>query len=94
MTVLVTMQVGPVDKATFMAADRALVARGMPPGMHSHRVYFREGDATSALVVQEWDSHNAFNEFSDKVGEDFNRDAGTEGLDWVTGVWELEAANP
>jgi hypothetical protein len=94
MTVLVTMQVGPVDKAKFMTADRGMIEKGMPPGMHSHRVYFREGDPATALVVQEWDSHTVFNEFSDEVGEQFNHDAGTEGLDWVTGVWELEAKNP
>jgi hypothetical protein len=27
--------------------------------------------------------------YQDKVGEEFNRQAGTEGLQWQTGVWVL-----
>jgi hypothetical protein len=42
-----------------------------------------------ALVVQEWDSHDAFHKSSDKYGDEFNQRAGTQGLDWRTGVWTV-----
>jgi hypothetical protein len=27
--------------------------------------------------------------YQDQVGDEFNRMAGTEGMDWQSGVWEL-----
>jgi hypothetical protein len=41
------------------------------------------------LIVQEWDSHDSFHTSSDKYGDEFNQRAGTEGLDWRTGVWTV-----
>jgi hypothetical protein len=38
-------------------------------------------------VLQEWDSHDAFHESSEEVGDEFNRRAGTEGLEWETHIW-------
>jgi hypothetical protein len=86
MSVLVTMEVGPVDWSKFEEAMSWM--RGQPEaGRRSTRAHRLESDPTKVLVVQEWDSHDAFHDSSEKYGDEFNRRAGTEGLDWRTGVW-------
>ena len=88
MAILVTMQVGPVDWNKFKAAldaSKNIAA----PGQQSSRTYRLQGDGSRVLVVEEWDSHDAMHAFQDQVGDEFNRIAGTEGLEWQTGVWEL-----
>jgi hypothetical protein len=30
---------------------------------------------------------------SEKVGDDFNREAGTEGLKWTTHIWQKKGAS-
>ena len=85
---LVTMQVGPVDWAKFKGALDAL--KDTPaPGRHYSRVYRQEGNESMVLVVEEWDSHDAMHAYQDQVGEEFNRKAGTDGLEWQDAVWEL-----
>ncbi len=86
MSVVVTMEVGPVDWTKFQSAIEWLNSQSTP-GIRSNKIYRSEGDPKVVLVTQEWDSHDAFHASSDKVGDEFNRRAGTEGLDWRTGVW-------
>jgi quinol monooxygenase YgiN len=88
MSVLVTMRVGPVDAARFDAATAELGSRSYP-GFHNRRVVHSEGDPSTVLVLEEWDSHDAFHRATDEVGDEFNAKAGTEGLDWVTEIWDL-----
>ena len=38
-------------------------------------------------MLAEWDSHDAMMESSEKSGEAFQADAGTEGLEWETRIW-------
>ena len=88
MSILVTMQVGPVDWNKFKAAmDRFMTEK--PAGLHSSRAYRQQGDASRVLVVEEWDSHDAMHAFQEKVGDEFNRLAGTEGMDWQVSLWDL-----
>lgn len=90
MAILVTMQVGPVDWTKFKAAIDA--GRSIPaPGRHSSRVYRQQHDPNVVLVVEEWDSHDAMHAYQDQAGDDFNRTAGTEGMEWQTNLWELAA---
>jgi len=84
--VTVTMEVGPVDWTKFKAAMDWMEAQPSA-GLRSNRVYRSEDDPNMLLVMQEWDSHDAFHAASDRYGDEFNRRAGTEGLDWRTGVW-------
>jgi len=86
MSVLVTMQVGPVDAAKFDAATKELEARSYP-GFRSRKVLHAEGHPEDVLVIEEWDSHDAFHAATEEVGDEFNSKAGTEGLEWRTGVW-------
>ena len=88
MSILVTMQVGPVDWTKFKAAmDRFMNEK--PAGLQSSRAYRQQGDAAQVLVVEEWDSHDAMHAFQEKVGDEFNRMAGTEGMDWQVALWDL-----
>jgi hypothetical protein len=88
MAVVVTMEVGPVDWAKFQSAMQWM--EGQPEqGLTSTKVYRSEADPAQLLIVQEWDSHDSFHTSSDKYGDEFNQRAGTEGLDWRTGVWTV-----
>ncbi len=88
MAIVVTMQVGPVDWTKFKAAIDGLKGTSAP-GRRSSEVYRGESDASQVLIVEQWDTHDAMHKYQDQVGEEFNRRAGTEGLDWQMGVWEL-----
>ena len=86
MAVLVTMEVGPVDWQKFQSAMEWM--NSIPDaGLRSNSVHRSESDPRMLLLMQEWDSHDAFHASSEKYGDEFNRRAGTEGLDWRTGVW-------
>ena len=88
MAVLVTMQVGPVDWSKFKSAmDWAKASPAAGRGYS--RIYRSEHDPNQVIIVEEWDSHDVMHAYQDRVGEEFNRRAGTEGLDWHTGVWQL-----
>jgi heme-degrading monooxygenase HmoA len=88
MAILVTMQVGPVDWAKFESALDW--GRGIPaPGRKYSRVYRAQGDPNRVLIVEEWDSHDSMHRYQDGAGEEFNRRAGTAGLEWQDQVWEL-----
>jgi len=84
--VVVTMEVGPVDWDKFQEAIKWMESQP-EEGLQEQRVHRLESDPRMLLVVQRWDSHDAFHASSDKYGDEFNRRAGTEGLDWRTGVW-------
>jgi len=58
-----------------------------PKGLHSTQVCRREGDSDLVLDLEEWDSHDIWMQFADRVGEEFNKRANTEGLDWETFIW-------
>jgi hypothetical protein len=87
MSILVTMQVGPVDWQKFQAAMEW--AKGYPAqGQSYSRIYRLQSDPSQVFVVEEWDSHDAMHEYQEKLGDEFNRRAGTEGLEWTTNVWD------
>lgn len=87
MSVLVQMTVRPPSIEQFGDAVAWMDSLGMPKGLHSSRVYRDENDPGLINVLQEWDSHDAFHASSDEMGDEFNRRAGTEGLEWETHIW-------
>jgi quinol monooxygenase YgiN len=87
MTVLVQMTVRPPSVETFGDTVAWMDSQGTPKGLHSSRVYRDENDAGLVCVLQEWDSHDAFHASSEEIGDEFNRRAGTEGLEWETHIW-------
>jgi len=84
---VVWMTVSPPDWAAFKDTVGWVLDRERPKGVHSTHVYRREGDPSQVLDLEEWDSHDIWMEFADKVGEEFNQRAKTEGLDWETFIW-------
>src|SRR5256885_4102242 len=90
MSILVTMQAGPVDWTKFKAAvDR--FGSDRPAGQQSSRIYRQQGDPSRVIVIEEWDSHDAMHTYQDKDGDEFNRLAGTEGMEWQGALWDLAA---
>jgi hypothetical protein len=82
------MQVGPVDWDRFQAAmdwgkDKPAAGRS-----YSH-VYRAEGDPSTIIIIEEWDSHASMHAYQERYGEEFNSRAGTEGLEWQDTVWVL-----
>ena len=53
----------------------------------NNRAYVAESDPSEVCTMSEWDSHDAMMAATDRFGDDFNRDAGTEGLEWETRIW-------
>jgi hypothetical protein len=88
MAILVSMQVGPVDWEKFKGAMDTY-AGDKPAGLRSQRVYRGESDPATVLVLEEWDSHDAMHAYQERVGGEFNAKAGTAGMQWTTGTWEL-----
>ena len=89
-SVVVWMTVRPTDWDAFRetvawAVDE--MKKDKPKGLHSTHVYRREGDPGLVLDLEEWDSHDIWMQFADRVGEEFNKRAKTEGLDWETFIW-------
>ena len=56
-------------------------------GARNQQLYVAESQPNEVTMMAEWESHDAMMESSDKRGEDFQADAGTEGLDWETRIW-------
>lgn len=87
MSVLVQMNVRPPSIDTFKEAVAWMDSLGMPKGLRSSRVYLDENEPGLIGVLQEWDSHDDFHASSEENGDEFNRRAGTEGLEWETHIW-------
>jgi quinol monooxygenase YgiN len=86
-SVIVWMTVRPTDWKAFKEAVAWAIDRPRPKGLHSTQVYRREGDPDLVLDLEEWDSHDIWMQFADQIGEEFNKRAKTEGLDWETFIW-------
>jgi len=85
--VLVQFRVHVSDIDRFKAAAKTYepVIEGL--GGRNHRAYQAESDPNEVCTLSEWDSHDAMMAATDQFGDDFNRDAGTEGLEWETRIW-------
>jgi quinol monooxygenase YgiN len=86
-SVVVWMTVRPTDWKAFKETVAWAIDRPRPKGLHSTQVYRREGDPDLVLDLEEWDSHDIWMQFADQIGEEFNKRAKTEGLDWETFIW-------
>jgi quinol monooxygenase YgiN len=87
--VLVQFRVSAPDVEQFKAAAAkfAPIIEGL--GGLNHRAYVSESDPNEVTTFSEWESHDAMMAATDEFGDDFNREAGTEGLDWETRIWHL-----
>ena len=76
------------DVGRFVAACETYAPRMEEMGGKAGAVYEDQNEPGLMSTISEWESHDAMHAASEKVGDDFNRDAGTEGLDWTTHIWE------
>jgi hypothetical protein len=85
--VLVQFRVRVPHVERFKATQEKYLSRMQELGARNPRAYFAESDPQEVTTFSEWDSHDAMMAATDQFGEDFNRDAGTEGLEWETRIW-------
>jgi hypothetical protein len=85
--VLVQFRVKVPDVERFRAAGEKYTPIIAELGGWNHRVYVSEADPTEVCTLSEWDSHDAMMAATDRFGDDFNREAGTEGIEWETRIW-------
>jgi len=86
-SVVVWMTVSPPDWNAFKETVGWMHSLPRPKGLHSAHTYRREGNPDLVLELEEWDSHDIWMQSADEVGEEFNKRAKTEGLDWETFIW-------
>jgi quinol monooxygenase YgiN len=85
--VLVQFRVHVKDVERFKKAAAAFAPVIEELGGRNHRAYVAESDPSEVCTLSEWESHDAMMAATDRFGDDFNREAGTEGLDWETRIW-------
>jgi quinol monooxygenase YgiN len=85
--VLVQFRVKVPDLERFRAAVEKHAPTIAQLGGRNHHAYVSESDRSEVCTLSEWDSHDAMMAATDQFGDDFNRDAGTEGLEWETRIW-------
>jgi hypothetical protein len=89
--VLVQFRVHAPDVEKFKAAAVKFAPVMEELGGRNHRAYVSESDPNEVTTLSEWESHDAMMAATDRFGDDFNREAGTEGLEWETRIWHLLA---
>jgi hypothetical protein len=87
MTVLVQMRVTVTDVERFLATSKRFEPLMEEMGARNQRIYASESHPNEVTSLSEWDSHDQMHEASEKYGDQFNSEAGTEGLDWETRIW-------
>jgi quinol monooxygenase YgiN len=87
MTVLVQMRVTAPDVDRIVAAHRKYAPLFADMGAKGHRIFQSESNPNEVTFMADWDSHDAMHAASERYGDDFNKEAGTEGLEWETRVW-------
>ncbi len=87
MSVLVQFTVKVPDVDRFIAASEKYAPMMQEMGGRTGAVYEDENDPGLVSTISEWDDHDQMHAASEKYGDQFNADAGTEGLDWTTHIW-------
>ena len=85
--VLVQFRVTVPDVDRFKQAIEKWKGSFEQDGARDQRLYQSEADPSEVTMLAEWESHDAMMESSDRWGDQFQADAGTEGLEWETRIW-------
>jgi quinol monooxygenase YgiN len=88
MAVVVQMSVRAPDVERFVATSKKFEPMMAELGARNQRIFQNESDPNEVCSLSEWDSHDAMHEASEKYGDQFNSEAGTEGLNWETRIWQ------
>jgi quinol monooxygenase YgiN len=86
-SVVVQFRVRVPDVERFKAAFEKWRTTFEADGARNAQLYTSEADPNEIGFFAEWDSHDQMMESSERSGEAFQADAGTEGLDWDTRIW-------
>jgi hypothetical protein len=87
MSVLVQMSVRAPDVDRFVATSKKFAPLFEKAGARNQWVFQSESDPSEMTTMSEWDSHDQMHASTEKLGDQFNAEAGTEGLDWETRIW-------
>ena len=87
MSVVVQFIVKVPDVERFVAASKKFKPMMKEMGSRNDGVYEDENEPGLMSSMSEWDSHDQMHASSEKYGDQFNEEAGTEGLDWTTHIW-------
>jgi len=88
MSVIVQFIVKVPDVERFVAASKKFEPMMKEMGSRNDVVYEDENEPGLMSSTSEWDSHDQMHAASEKYGDQFNEEAGTEGLDWATHIWQ------
>ena len=91
MSVLVQFTVKVPDVDRFIATSEKYRPMMEEMGSRNGAVYEDENEPGLMSTISEWDNHDQMHAASEKYGERFNEEAGTEGLDWTTHIWHRKA---
>jgi len=75
------------DVERFVAASTKFEPMMKEMGSRNRAVYEDENEPGLMSTMSEWDSHDQMHAASEKYGDQFNDEAGTEGMDWTTHIW-------
>lgn len=87
MSVLVQFIVKVSDVDRFVATSEKFAPMMVEMGGKQGAVYEDENEPGLVCTISEWESHDQMHAASEKYGDQFNEEAGTEGLDWATHIW-------
>jgi quinol monooxygenase YgiN len=87
MSVLVQYIVKVSDVDRFVRASEKFAPMMQEMGGKGGAVYEDENDPGLVSTISEWESHDQMHAASEKFGDQFNEEAGTEGLEWTTHIW-------
>jgi hypothetical protein len=90
MSVMVQMSVKVPDVERFVATAKRFEPMMQEMGARNQGVYEDENEPGMVTTMSEWDSHDEMHAASEKYGDQFNSEAGTEGLDWETRIWHQQ----
>lgn len=87
MSVIVQYIVKVADVDRFLATSKKYAPMMAEMGSRNGAVYEDENESGLMSTMSEWDGHDQMHAASEKYGDEFNREAGTEGLEWTTHIW-------
>jgi hypothetical protein len=93
MSVIVQFIVKAPDVDRFVAASQKYAPLMAEMGSRNDGVYEDENEPGLMCTMAEWDGHDQMHAASEKYGDDFNREAGTEGLEWITHIWHAKGSS-
>lgn len=87
MSVMVQFTVKVSDVDRFVATSEKYAPMMQEMGGKTGAVYEDENDPGLVCTISEWADHDQMHAASEKYGDAFNQEAGTEGLTWTTHIW-------